>query len=713
MAELSKTRARVGTQDRPVYRRDGIVPTGRGPDDSPARRASIDVRAGRRGDGGAQAVLNIARQVNGAFEQYQEYDQQKYIYDEQNNAFKAVADEELGTVDESLMEESMAYKAAYSLSAAETRIAEAKPRVLEAAQQFIDGYEGADLEEIMAKVDEIAAGELQSILMDDEGQLVDFGTAQAYAVAANRVGSLNEQLRADARTVARRKVSENGRSMEINRGLAAVRNNDKLDIPGIWANLETYGLSDDQKQETLRDLLEVVNREDPGKAAAIASQLLGLPTDVRSIRQPGQTETTVERLPPTKRLPVSGRITSRIGGSRNHNGVDIDGKIGDPVEAPAGGKVIEVNLDPSGRAGKFVRVDHGNGVISSYSHLDSALVSEGDIIRPGQKFATVGNTGRVQKGPGGDGSHLHWVVRQNGKIVDPLSFEFSDFEAEATVITASPTTTTVEGPQIVIPAGFRLSPEVLSDVSALREQAVERQRILADRAEQETHAQNGELIYKGIVGGDWPTDQRLKTMAEAGQIGWDDAQNFKTMREQFERSQRAEADRVEARQERAANEAADRWAAETALKWRMGEGPKTPREYQRFLRQNSSRMGVGTNWIQNESMLRGAFEGFVSQTTRDPEYRMYDVRVRDLFPTSSGAISNAFGNKDVARDKRLRAQERFRTLVTVEGKHPSDAYNTVAKEFGRENQARATTNLSELDAILAEREQRRSAAGIP
>src|SRR3546814_8444332 len=109
--------------------------------------------------------------------------------------------------------------------------------------------------------------------------------------------------------------------------------------------------------------------------------------------------------------------------ARGSVGVDIDGRIGDPVEAPAGGKV-KIGRDE--RAGLHVIIDHGNGVVSSYSHLSKVDLKDGDTVRPGQVFAAVGNTGNVQKGKGGDGSHLHYRVKVNGKDVDPLSHQFAE-----------------------------------------------------------------------------------------------------------------------------------------------------------------------------------------------------------------------------------------------------------------------------------------------
>jgi murein DD-endopeptidase MepM/ murein hydrolase activator NlpD len=713
MADLAQNRARIGQQDRPVYRRDSVLPRRQGVGESPQRRGSIDVRAGRRGDGGATEVLALARQINGAFEDVQKYDFQKYVYDEQQNAFKAVADEELGKgPDAALMEESEAYKAAYSLSKIEGEMADAKPRVLERAQSVIDGYEGADLTALMKSVEEAVDGELQSLLLDENGQVRDLGTAQAFAIAANRVGALTDQVRSDARNVARKKIAENGTTAEVNRALGMVRNNEVLDVPKMFETLKTYGLSDDDQRGTLLSLIEIIDREDPAKAAAISSQLLGLPSDVKSIRAPGTVTTTVEKLAPSGKLPVSGRVTSKTGDGRNHNGVDIDGRIGDPVEAPAGGRVIKVSRDANQRAGIHVVVDHGNGVTSSYSHLDAALVEEGDLIRPGQKFATVGNTGNVKKGPNGDGSHLHWVVREGKKTVNPLEFQFPEYEAEASVVElAKAGQDTTAAPTLIIPQGLKFNTEQLGLLSGMREQAVERQRVLVERAEKERHEATGQQLYTDLLNGSMPSDDKLKSLVASGNLDPDTAYNFKSLRESKIEADRARAERAEDRAEARANRSADENVARIAMEWNVGEGPTDVREFQSWARQNMHRLGTGTNRLQNYNMLYGVVQRKSSATTGNPEFKMYNGMVGNLFPTNGSGVFSARGAGSNDKNLKLQAQLKFRTRVEG-GEDPATAYLEVAKEYGREGQAKAGSSLLMVDRNLNDMEQRRREAGI-
>ncbi len=114
--------------------------------------------------------------------------------------------------------------------------------------------------------------------------------------------------------------------------------------------------------------------------------------------------------------PTFGTITSRFGarwGGR-HNGLDIANKIGTPVEAADGGVVIASEYD--GDFGNLVMIDHNNGYVTYYAHLNSMDVAVGDKVIQGQKIGEVGNTG-YSTGP-----HLHFEVRKNGVPTDPSKY---------------------------------------------------------------------------------------------------------------------------------------------------------------------------------------------------------------------------------------------------------------------------------------------------
>ena len=82
--------------------------------------------------------------------------------------------------------------------------------------------------------------------------------------------------------------------------------------------------------------------------------------------------------------------------------------------ASATGKVLAV--DDYFFNGKTIFVDHGNGLITMYCHLDQSDVQTGDMVSKGQQIALSGQSGRAT------GPHLHWSVILNGAMVDPALF---------------------------------------------------------------------------------------------------------------------------------------------------------------------------------------------------------------------------------------------------------------------------------------------------
>ncbi|MCX8048700.1 MAG: peptidoglycan DD-metalloendopeptidase family protein [Methylohalobius sp.] len=121
-------------------------------------------------------------------------------------------------------------------------------------------------------------------------------------------------------------------------------------------------------------------------------------------------------------LPVAGKIGSPFGLRRlfngeprsPHGGLDLIAPKGTPVRAPAAGTVLATgNFFFAGNA---VFLDHGQGLISGYFHLDRIAVNPGQSVQRGQVLGHVGATGRAT------GPHLHFTVYLNRTAVDPELF---------------------------------------------------------------------------------------------------------------------------------------------------------------------------------------------------------------------------------------------------------------------------------------------------
>lgn len=120
--------------------------------------------------------------------------------------------------------------------------------------------------------------------------------------------------------------------------------------------------------------------------------------------------------------PLEAPVTSFYGSRRSygtgftsyHAGVDFRAQAGEPVFAPAAGRVVLA--EPLVVRGHAVIIDHGWGVVSGFWHLSAIEVEVGELITAGQRVGLVGNTG-LSTGP-----HLHWELWVNGVAVNPLSW---------------------------------------------------------------------------------------------------------------------------------------------------------------------------------------------------------------------------------------------------------------------------------------------------
>lgn len=120
--------------------------------------------------------------------------------------------------------------------------------------------------------------------------------------------------------------------------------------------------------------------------------------------------------------PVSGPITSGYGGRvhpvlgyfKGHDGVDFGAACGAPVHAAKSGTVIAVEYHHA--SGNRVKIDHGNGVVTGYYHLQGFNTSVGATVEAGETVGYVGSTGRST------GCHLHFSkMDEAGNYSNPMS----------------------------------------------------------------------------------------------------------------------------------------------------------------------------------------------------------------------------------------------------------------------------------------------------
>jgi len=100
--------------------------------------------------------------------------------------------------------------------------------------------------------------------------------------------------------------------------------------------------------------------------------------------------------------------------ARMHEGLDYAAPSGTPILAAADGRVIRTGTSSS--YGRFVEIQHANGVTSFYAHMSRIGASEGDVVVAGDQIGAVGSTGRST------GAHLHFEIRREGRQINPENF---------------------------------------------------------------------------------------------------------------------------------------------------------------------------------------------------------------------------------------------------------------------------------------------------
>lgn len=112
--------------------------------------------------------------------------------------------------------------------------------------------------------------------------------------------------------------------------------------------------------------------------------------------------------------PASGPVVDKFESNKGlHKGIDIGGKLGEPVNSAAAGEVVYAGEGLRGY-GKLIIIKHSDKYLSAYGHNHKILVAEGDNVSAGQKIALLGSSGT-------DKVKLHFEIRYEGRPIDPLS----------------------------------------------------------------------------------------------------------------------------------------------------------------------------------------------------------------------------------------------------------------------------------------------------
>ena len=200
-------------------------------------------------------------------------------------------------------------------------------------------------------------------------------------------------------------------------------------LPDIFAGrrllLENDSLR--QRQAHLEDLASRLRKlqQDEYRLQRLLGRAMGLAVDTTVLRSaiPGTALDDLgnfargdDQIPSLN--PVGGVISRGFEplAAYPHPGVDLAGRLGDPVSAAADGYVTFAGWTP--QYGNLVIVTHARGFVTRYGHLQTVVVHDGERVYRGQMLGGLGDTG-LSTGP-----HLHYEVWHNGRPLDPRRFLF-------------------------------------------------------------------------------------------------------------------------------------------------------------------------------------------------------------------------------------------------------------------------------------------------
>jgi murein DD-endopeptidase MepM/ murein hydrolase activator NlpD len=153
--------------------------------------------------------------------------------------------------------------------------------------------------------------------------------------------------------------------------------------------------------------------------ALLKDLLAGLESRLQTVRSDVDKRNQLAAATPSI-WPTHGWLSSSMGNRADpltgekdfHPGLDISADKGDPVYSTADGRVT--HAASAGNYGHLVIVDHGYGLETRYGHLSTFKVTIDQRVKRGDLLGLVGSTGRTT------GPHLHYEVRANGRILNPL-----------------------------------------------------------------------------------------------------------------------------------------------------------------------------------------------------------------------------------------------------------------------------------------------------
>jgi murein DD-endopeptidase MepM/ murein hydrolase activator NlpD len=232
---------------------------------------------------------------------------------------------------------------------------------------------------------------------------------------ATRVRDLRDQTRGTVRTVTAERDAIASRKAELERTQAELVSR-QSDLSAARAD---QAAALDQVQASEVELEGDVSKlQDQISAQIAAAQQAATPVTPAIPAGPVQGQSSAGFI-----WPVNGPVVSPFGprtingGYENHPGIDIAVPSGTPIRAAGDGTVIlEQPEASSGGYGNYTCIDHGGSISTCYAHQSSFAVSTGAHVQQGQVIGYTDCTGYCF------GPHLHFEVRINGAVTDPIPY---------------------------------------------------------------------------------------------------------------------------------------------------------------------------------------------------------------------------------------------------------------------------------------------------
>lgn len=176
-------------------------------------------------------------------------------------------------------------------------------------------------------------------------------------------------------------------------------------------------------QADITDAIQSLSRQTQQKEdrlATLAQRLSTQPTNtivtVPTTRYTAFNGGSLAVRPISSSMPATSGFGYRyiFGKTQFHKGIDFGAPVGTPIYATGNGIVTYSGMGTG--YGRYIEIDHGNGLVTRYGHLSGSYVNVGDTVYANQQIGASGNSGRST------GPHLHYEVRQNGQAVNPQTY---------------------------------------------------------------------------------------------------------------------------------------------------------------------------------------------------------------------------------------------------------------------------------------------------